>query len=169
MNIGPLSLQMSDADDAEVDVSLPRQTVSLALTAVSTVASLFLGGGACVLDRSSSIFLDCLHVLCRYLGMFRSNFLLQYCALGFYYGMTTQKKALIEEEKSFGKTPKCTKEFKPKSASFFERKFALDKPLPPGTAAWKALLGVTVVSVAGCCVVVGGAAACLGLTNVRAA
>ncbi|CAI5715756.1 unnamed protein product [Hyaloperonospora brassicae] len=121
---------MSDADDTEVDVSLPRRTVSLTLAAVSTVAVMFLGGG-------------------------------------FYYGLTTQKKALVEEEKSFGKTPKCTKEFKPKSASFFERKLALNKPLPPGTAAWKALLGVTVVSVAGCCVVVGGAAACLGLTNIN--
>ena len=83
--------------------------------------------------------------------------------------MTRQKKALIEEEKSFGKTRSIKKEFKPKPANFFERRMALDKPLPPGTAAWKALLGVTIITVAGCCVVVGGAAVSLGLTNVRAA
>jgi hypothetical protein len=83
--------------------------------------------------------------------------------------MTKQKKALAEEEKSLGKPSKSKKEFKPKAATLFERKLALDRPLPPGTAAFKALLGVTLVSVTGCCVLVGGAAAALGVSNVRAA
>uniref|UniRef100_A0AAV1URK7 Uncharacterized protein n=1 Tax=Peronospora matthiolae TaxID=2874970 RepID=A0AAV1URK7_9STRA len=100
---------MSSTDDTEVDASLPPHAVSFALTAVSTVAATFLGGG-------------------------------------FYYGMTRQKKALIEEEKSFGKTQSSKKEFKPKPANFFERRMALDKPMPPGTAAWKALLGVTIIT-----------------------
>lgn len=82
--------------------------------------------------------------------------------------MTKQKKALAEEEKNLGKSLSSKREFKPKSATLFERKLALDKPLPPGTAAWKALLGVTVISAAGCCVLVGGAAAALGVANVRA-
>ncbi|KAK1939961.1 hypothetical protein P3T76_008284 [Phytophthora citrophthora] len=84
---------------------------------------------------------------------------------GFYYGMTKQKKALEEEEKSQDRSKSSKKEFKPKSSTLFERKLALDKPLPPSTAAWKALMGVTFVSVAGCCVLVGGAAAALGVTN----
>ncbi|KAL3672668.1 hypothetical protein V7S43_001962 [Phytophthora oleae] len=79
--------------------------------------------------------------------------------------MTKQKKALEEEEKSLDKSKSGKKEFKPKSATFFERKLALDKPLPPSTGAWKALLGVTLVSVTGCCVLVGGAAAALGVSN----
>lgn len=83
--------------------------------------------------------------------------------------MTKQQKALAEEEKNAGKTAGSKKEFKPKPATFFEKKLALDKPLAPTTTAWKALFGVTLVSVAGCCVVVGGAAAALGVSNVRAA
>ncbi|KUF97019.1 Metal tolerance protein 5 [Phytophthora nicotianae] len=84
---------------------------------------------------------------------------------GFYYGMTKQKKALEEEEKSLGKPSASKKKFEPKNATLFERKLALDKPLAPGTAAWKALLGVTLVSITGCCLLVGGAAATLGVTN----
>ncbi|KAG6582936.1 ADP/ATP translocase [Phytophthora cinnamomi] len=84
---------------------------------------------------------------------------------GFYYGMTKQQKALAEEEKNSGKSSTSKKEFKPKSTTFFEKKLALDKPLPPSTAAWKALFGVTLVSVTGCCVLVGGAAVALGVSN----
>ncbi|KAI9983665.1 hypothetical protein PInf_007731 [Phytophthora infestans] len=84
---------------------------------------------------------------------------------GFYYGMTKQKKALEEEEKSLGKPSASKKKFEPKNATFFERKLALDKPLAPSTAARKALLGVTLISVTGCCLLVGGAAATLGVTN----
>ncbi|CAH0491861.1 unnamed protein product [Peronospora farinosa] len=84
---------------------------------------------------------------------------------GFYYGMTKQKKAMEEEEKSLSKTLSSKKEFVPKNATFFERKLALDRALPPGTAASKALLGVTLVSVTSCCILVGGIAAALGVTN----
>ncbi|KAI9916566.1 hypothetical protein PsorP6_016846 [Peronosclerospora sorghi] len=84
---------------------------------------------------------------------------------GFYYGMTKRKKVLTEEEKTIGENYSSKNEFKPKRATFFERKLALDKPLPPSTAAWKALLGVTVVSVTGCCMLVAGAAAALNVTN----
>ncbi|EGZ09629.1 hypothetical protein PHYSODRAFT_523335 [Phytophthora sojae] len=86
---------------------------------------------------------------------------------GFYYGMTKQQKALAEEEKNADKTSTSKKEFKPKPATLFEKKLALDKPLPPSTAAWKALFGVTLVSVTGCCLLVGGAAAALGVTNLK--
>ncbi|KAJ8544192.1 hypothetical protein ON010_g12077 [Phytophthora cinnamomi] len=41
---------------------------------------------------------------------------------GFYYGMTKQQKALAEEEKNSGKSSTSKKEFKPKSATFFEKK-----------------------------------------------
>ncbi|KAG3110920.1 hypothetical protein PI124_g6872 [Phytophthora idaei] len=84
---------------------------------------------------------------------------------GFYYGMTKQKKVLEEEKKSLGKPSASKKKFEPKNATLFERKLALDKPLAPSTGAWKALLGVTLVSVTGCCVLVGGAAVALGVTN----
>ncbi|KAL4093926.1 hypothetical protein PRIC1_011356 [Phytophthora ramorum] len=81
---------------------------------------------------------------------------------GFYYGMTKQQKALAEEEKN---APKSKKKFEPKSSTFFERRLALDKQLPPSTAARKALLGVTLVSVTGCCLLVGGLASALGVSD----
>ncbi|POM61130.1 hypothetical protein PHPALM_29904 [Phytophthora palmivora] len=131
---------MSGAGDEEVEASEQQRAVNIVSTAVSVVAAVFLGGGTYLYYHLSIVY-------------------------SFYYGMTKQKKALEEEEKSLSKSSSSKKEFKPKSATLFERKLALDKPLPPSTAAWKALLGVTVVSVAGCCVLVGGAAAALGVSN----
>ena len=82
--------------------------------------------------------------------------------------MTKQKKALKEDELSTDKVLSSKKKFIPKNATFFERKLALDKTLSPSAAASKALFGVTLVSVTSCCVLVGGIAAALGVTNVRA-
>ncbi|CAH0515386.1 unnamed protein product [Peronospora belbahrii] len=84
---------------------------------------------------------------------------------GFYYGMTKQQKALAEEEKSLDKISSRKKAILPKTAATFERKLTLDKSLPPGIAASKALLGVTVVSVTSCCLLVGGIAAAIGVTS----
>ncbi|TDH72314.1 hypothetical protein CCR75_004881 [Bremia lactucae] len=84
---------------------------------------------------------------------------------GFYYGMTKQKKALEEEEKTLDKLLSTKKSIEPKKLSRLEQKVALEQYLKPTTAAWKALLGVTLVSITGCCVLVGGATAAIGVTN----
>ena len=54
---------MSSSDDTEVDASLPPHAVSLALTAVSTVAATFLGGGTYALGQFGRVGWTFAHVL----------------------------------------------------------------------------------------------------------
>lgn len=51
--------------------------------------------------------------------------------------------------------------------TFLERRLGLDRPQTPNGAAWKALVGGTIVSVSGCVVLLGGLSAVLGVRSVR--
>jgi hypothetical protein len=54
-----------------------------------------------------------------------------------------------------------------RQATAVERALRLDRPQSPGMAAFKALLGGTVMSVAGCALLVCGVGALLGVRGVR--
>ncbi|KAL7993347.1 hypothetical protein Plhal703r1_c71g0171281 [Plasmopara halstedii] len=83
---------------------------------------------------------------------------------GFYHGMTKQTKALEKEEKKNMSVLK-RESIKSIDALALDHKFKLKKPQAPSIAAWKALLGVTLVSVTGCGVLIGGAAIAIGVTD----
>lgn len=84
---------------------------------------------------------------------------------GFYYGFVRQQR-LARREKL---VPKRNAKNAPpviRQATMLERWLRLDRPQAPGMAAFKALLGGTVMSVSGCLVLVCGVGALLGVGGV---
>lgn len=88
------------------------------------------------------------------------------CAAGFYWGFVRQQR-LAKREKL---APKRGNKPAPpviRQVTAVERALRLDRPQSPGMAAFKALLGGTVMSVAGCALLVCGVGALLGVRSVR--
>lgn len=86
---------------------------------------------------------------------------------GFYYGIAKQKK-MVHDEKLLPETKGASKDVPViRRTTFLERRLGLDRPQTPNGAAWKALVGGTIVSVSGCVVLLGGLSAVLGVRSVR--
>ncbi|KAJ0406779.1 hypothetical protein ATCC90586_009428 [Pythium insidiosum] len=88
---------------------------------------------------------------------------------GFYYGVVQQKRVLDGEAVMpvVYQTKQGKREvMRVRATTFLERRLGLDRPLPPGSAAARALLGGAIVAVTGSAVAVLGLGAALGVSNV---
>ncbi|GLE05032.1 hypothetical protein PINS_up014016 [Pythium insidiosum] len=88
---------------------------------------------------------------------------------GFYYGFVQQKRVLEGEvvRPVVFQTKSGKREvMRVRTTTLLERRLGLDRPLPPGSAAARALLGGAIVAVTGSAVAVLGLSAALGVTSV---